>query len=40
VQADELRQLHDWFQRITATRAEVIEVIGRKPVAPYAARAA
>jgi hypothetical protein len=38
-QADELGQIGDGFQRATATGAQVINVIGRWPVAPYACAA-
>jgi len=35
-QADELGQIGDGFQRAAAARAQVIDMIGRRPVAPYA----
>ena len=35
-QADELGQIGDCFQRAAAAWAQVIDVIGRRAVAPYA----
>ena len=35
-QADELGQIGDCFQRAAAAWAQVIDMIGRRPVAPYA----
>ena len=35
-QADELGQIGDGFQRAAAAWAQVIDMIGRRPVAPYA----
>ena len=35
-QADELGQIGDGFQRTAAAGAQVIDVIGSRPVAPYA----
>ena len=38
-QADELGQIGDGFERATAARAKVVDVFGRRPVAPYACAA-
>lgn len=35
-QADQLRQIGDGFQRAAAAWAQVIDMIGRRPVAPHA----
>ena len=38
-QADELGQIGDGFQRAAAAGAQVVKMIGRRPVAPYACAA-
>jgi hypothetical protein len=38
-QADELRQIGDGFERSAAAGTQVINMIGRRPVAPYACAA-